>query len=265
MSCIFESTEFCLNKKNISFILKENIFKNYKEVCNKYSPEENDEKKYSKNAKNDAKNDAKNGEKYAKNEKNAKNDVFIKEKDKLFWMLYFFENDYSNYMMLGKNTYSFEMKEKTKLIKNIKEKKKELKHFKIKVTDIEADLLYSKQIKVSTLFILLILKNINFLYFTENLIYQWNGGYDKTFILKHNTLDNIYTNEDKALTDEYFELLKESRLLVDNLKKPVRGLSYYKVNDLKEMCKKLNINIMKNAKKTFSKKELYEKVIQKIC
>ena len=156
-------------------------------------------------------------------------------------------------------------KEKTKLIKKIKENKKDLKHFKIKISDIESDLLYSKKINITTLFILLTLKNINLLYYTEKLIYQWKkNGNEKMFILKHNILDNIYINEDKAITDEYFESLKQSRLLVDSLKKPVRGLSYYKVGDLKEIYKILKINIMKNAKKTFSKKELYEKIIQKI-
>ena len=256
---ICEILEFSLNRKNISSILKDNIFKSHEEICNNYKQTNTN------NTNNNAKNNAKNNANNANNANNdAKTDFFIKEKDKLFWMLYFFEYDYNSYIMLGKNTYSFEMKEKTKLIKNIKERKKELKHFKIKITDIEADLLYNKQMKVSTFFIILILKNINFLYYTENLIYQWNSGNDKTFILKHNTIDNIYTNEDKALTDEYFELLQESRLLVDNLKKPIKGLSYYKVNDLKEICEKLKINIMKNAKKSFSKKELYEKIIQKI-
>jgi hypothetical protein len=256
---IFEITDYCLNKKNISFILKENIFKNHQEISNKYTDYNNINKSGNKTIN-------KLGNKTINKLGNkTKNDFFIKEQDKLFWMLYIFENGYDNYIMLGKNTYVFEMKYKTKLIKKIKENKKDLKHFKIKISDIEADLLYSKKINITTLFILLTLKNINFLYYTENLIYQWKKkGNEKMFILKHNILDNIYINEDKALTDEYFESLKQSRLLVDSLKKPIRGLSYYKVGDLKEMCKILKINIMKNAKKTFSKKELYEKIIQKI-
>jgi len=262
---ICEILEFSLNRKNISSILKDNIFKSHEEISNNYKQTNaKNNTNNTNNNTNNAKNNTNNTKNNTNNANNTNTDFFIKEKDKLFWMLYFFEFDYNSYVMLGKNTYSFEMKEKTKLIKNIKERKKELKHFKIKITDIEADLLYNKQMKVSTFFILLILKNINFLYYTENLIYQWNSGNDKTFILKHNTIDNIYTNEDKALTDEYFELLQESRLLVDNLKKPIKGLSYYKVNDLKEICEKLKINIMKNAKKSFSKKELYEKIIQKI-
>jgi hypothetical protein len=241
---IFEINEYCLNKRNISLILKEcskNICDNFnKETINKTVEP-------------------------TIHVKNVVNHSYIKEKDKLFWMLYIFEHGYENYSMLGKNTYSFEMKTKTKLIKQIKENKQELKHFKLKVSDIEADLLYSKKMKVTTLFTLLIIKNINFLYYTENLIYQWKkADNEQIFILNHNKTDNIYLNEDKALSDEYFDKLNKTRLIVDNLKKPIRGVSSYKVSELKEMCEKLNINIMKNMKKTFAKKELYEKIVQRI-
>jgi len=257
-SNFFEITDYCLNNKNISLILKEHIFKNHEEICDKYNSSNKQH-----NPSNKQHNPSNNPSNKQQNSTN--NDFFIKEKDKLFWMLYIFENGYDNYNMLGKNTYSLEMKEKTKLVKQVKERKKELKSFKIKIHDIEADLLYSKKINITTLFTLLTIKHINFLYYTENIVYQWKKEEnDKFFIIKHNTLDNIFTNEDKALTDEYFELLKESRLLVDNLKKPIMGVSYYKVGELKDICEKFKINIMKNAKKTFSKKELYEKILQKV-
>tara|TARA_B100000795_G_scaffold91682_1_gene66930 strand:- start:2910 stop:3635 length:726 start_codon:yes stop_codon:yes gene_type:complete len=240
MSSIFEKTDYCLNKNNISAILKGSLFKNYKDFCQTTEETVPFVKKVP-----------------------IKKKMFIKEKDKLFWMLYIFEN--GDYTMLGKNTYSFEMKEKTKLIKQVKEHKQELKHFKLKTSDVEADLLYSKRMNITTFFTLLIVKNINFLYYTENIIYQWKKeGNDKMFILNHNTKDNIYVNEDKALTDEYFKILGENRLIVENLKKPIRGVSSYKVGEIKEICKKLNINIMKNSNKNFSKKELYEKIVQKI-
>ena len=104
-SGIFDIKDFCLNKKNISLIFKENIFKNHKEICNKYE---------SYNKANNLKNDVNKSVNKAVNKAVNKtdSDFFIKEKDKLFWMLYIFENDYSNYIMLGKNKYSFEMKEK---------------------------------------------------------------------------------------------------------------------------------------------------------
>ena len=49
------------------------------------------------------------------------------------------------------------------------------------------------------------------------------------------------------MVDEYFNDLKKTRLVIDNLNKPIKGVSTYKVVELKEICSKLQINIMKNA------------------
>lgn len=268
---IFEIKTYCLNKKNISRILRENFFIdenkiNFNNIVKKNS---NFESKTIDKSNTIGQSNTlgqsntigqSNTTKYIK-----KPTHFIREKDKLFWMLYIFQNSYESYNMLGKNTYSFEMKEKTKYVKQIKKDKKDLKQYKIKISELEADLLYSKAININTFFILLILNKINFIYYTENLVFQWKRpNNETTFILNHDKKNNIYYDEDKALVDEYFNDLKKTRLVIDNLNKPIKGVSTYKVNEIKEICSKLQINIMKNAKKTFSKKELYEKIVQKI-
>lgn len=264
-SSIFEIKTYCLNKKNISTILRENFFMdenkiNFNNIIKKNTFDNNFGNTIGNTIDSaiDSAND--NTIKHI-----TKYNNFIREKDKLFWMLYIFQNGYENYTMLGKNTYSFEMKEKTNFVKQIKKNKKELKQFKIKISDLEADLLYSKAININTFFVLLILSNINFIYYTKNLLFQWKmSKNENTFILNHDKKNNIYYDEDKALVDEYFNNLKKTRLLIDNLNKPIKGLSAYKVMEIKELCNNLQINIMKNAKKTFSKKELYEKIVQKI-
>ena len=48
------------------------------------------------------------------------------------------------------------------------------------------------------------------------------------------------------------------------MKKPVKGISNYKAHELRDICKKLNIDIMKTPTKTKTKKELYQLVIEKI-
>lgn len=262
---IFEIKKYCLNKKNISRILKENFFVdeekiNFNNIIKKNSNFESNEVDKNNTTCKGNKNNQSNTTKNIK-----KPTHFIREKDKLFWMLYIFQNSYESYNMLGKNTYSFEMKEKTKFVKQIKKDKKDLKQYKIKISELEADLLYSNAININTFFILLILNKINFVYYTENLVFQWKRpNNETTFILKHDKKNNIYYDEDRALVDEYFNDLKKTRLVIDNINKPIKGVSTYKVNELKEICIKLQINIMKNAKKTFSKKELYEKIVQQI-
>lgn len=251
----FEITEYCLNKKNLSFIFNNNFdgdgsinYKNISETADfSYVSEQmpSHEKTYEK--------------------KQSFGGDYIKEKDKLFWMLYIFENSFQAYTMLSKNKYSFEMKIKTELASLIKKNKKKLKQYKIKVCDLESDLLYSKSIDITTFFVILMLKNINLMYYNENLIYQWKEyGNESTFILSHDTKNDIYKNEDKALVDEYFNKLKESRLEVDNLKKPIKAISAYKLGGVKDICQQLNIKTMKNSVKSFTKKELYEKIVQKL-
>ena len=51
--------------------------------------------------------------------------------------------------------------------------------------------------------------------------------------------------------------LKENRIIVDNINKPLKAISSYKVNDIRDLCKKFNINVMKSPTKYKTKKELY--------
>ena len=223
--------KYCLNKKNISTILKSRII-DYKDV-----PTE------------------------IKTKKDIRKKPRIFNKDVLFWMYYIFYHGLDRYEMIGKNKYSEEMKEKTNLIKKIKENKSILKQNKLKMSDIESDLLYSKKIKVETLFIILYIHKINFIYYTDSIIYLHKSyENDKTMYIYYDKKNNIY--EEKKEID--IEELMKSRLKIDLLAKPLRAISYYKANDIKEMCKILNISIMKNAVKTYTKKELYEKIVQKI-
>ena len=131
----------------------------------------------------------------------------------------------------------------------------------MKYSDIESDILYSKKINIHTFFIILYLQKINFIYYTDTILYIYKT-YDntKTLYLYHDKKNDIYTK----INNVDVETLMETRLKVDILSKPIKAISYYKADDIKNICKKLNINIMKNATKHFTKKELYEKIVQKI-
>lgn len=224
--------KYCLNKKNISTILKLDI-KKYKDIDIEKKPKIQERKKK----------------------------PLILKKDVLFWMYYIFKYGIDKYELIGKNKYSEEMREKTELIKNIKKNKALLKQNKIKYSDIESDLLYSKKIKIETLFIILHIHNINFIYYTDTVLYIYKSyENDKTMYIYHNKKDNVYEKKDKIDIED----LMLSRLKIDILSKPLRAISYYKADDIKKMCKTLDINIMKNAMKTYTKKDLYEKIVQKI-
>ena len=225
--------EYCLNKKNISTILQNSLlFMDLKQE-NEVSPPKKKKKQYKK----------------------------IHDKDTLFWILYIFENSFDSYDMIGRDKYSVEMKHKTKYVELIKKNKSDLKQYKIKISDLEGDLLYIKSINIKTFFILLVLKKINFVYYTDKLFFH-HKSYEnkKTIIVYHDKKNDVFNNIDNI----DIEGIKSDRLIIENISKPIRAISYYKAENIKNICKKLNIGIMKNSTKMFTKKELYQKILREI-
>ena len=221
--------KYCLNKKNISTILK--CSQTFIDIAQK-------EKKESK-------------------PKNKKHGRKIHDKDTLFWIYYIFEKGFQSYEMIGRDKYSVEMKNKANIVQLIKENKKDLKQYKIKISDLESDLLYSKSINIKTFFIMLVLKKINLIYYTDKLFYEYKSYDNKnTIILYHDKKNNVYEHKEDININE----IKMNKLVIESISKPIRAISYYKLNDIKNMCNTLKIDIMKNFTKTFTKKELYQKI-----
>ena len=64
-------------------------------------------------------------------------------------------------------------------------------------------------------------------------------------------------------TDKLYDYTNKL-LQVESLKKPIKSISNYKAQQIKDICKKLNIDIMKTPTKCKTKKQLYQLVIEKI-
>lgn len=191
--------------------------------------------------------------------KSKKNEFFIKEKDKLFWYLFIFENGYEAYNLLGRNKYSKEMDDKVNYVKYLKNEKRLLKDFKLKFNDIQENILYNS-LNIFSLLAITSIKKINLIYFTDSL-YFVNNKYDKDpLIIYYDTQNKQYNKIEKIDESE----LKKNRLNIIHIQKPIKGVSSYKVSELEDFCKILNINTMKNGIKKLKKKELYEKIILKI-
>ena len=97
----------------------------------------------------------------------------------------------------------------------------------------------------------------NNIYYEEN-----NNDESKKYVVKYNKDTDKYGILE--ISDEKLEELKKNKLIVLNLAKPIKALSSYKVVELKEICKRLKINIMKTTTKCKTKKELYQLIQEKI-
>ena len=122
----------------------------------------------------------------------------------------------------------------------------ELDNYKFKnKASICEKLSYNKNIDLCVLNILCLFFKLNICYVCENI-------YIKMF---YNTeIDNYYIlNKDLS-----FKMIKYEKLLdiidnkyeITNINKPINSMSYYKLDELKELCYKLNISIEEKTKKT---------------
>ena len=186
----------------------------------------------------------------------------ITDKDKLFWYLYIFENGEQQYELLGRNKYSEEMRLKVNYIEELKNAKQILKENKLKFNDLQENLLYSKM-NIYSLLAITLIKKINLIYYTDSIFFM-NKKYENknSLIINYDKENKIFYREQNV---EDIEKISKNKLVITNLKKPLKSLSAYKIAELHEICNVLNINIMKNATKKLKKKELYEKIVQKIA
>ena len=140
--------------------------------------------------------------------------------------------------------------------------KKQLKHLKVKINEMEGHLANDSKLDITYLEPMAIIEKYNFVFMNEKIYYE-NITYpgNPTCIVKYFTdIDKFGLFLDEKKLFDY----KDKLFIVDNMKKPVKGISNYKANELRDICKKLNIDIMKTPTKTKTKKELYQLVIEKI-
>lgn len=185
------------------------------------------------------------------------------QKDTLFWCFYILKNGYSKYEMEINNAYFVtEKNEKFKYIKEVRQQKDLLKLHKIKpLSEIESDLTNSEKITLKSFFSLCILENLNVIVIDNRKYYECILNDDPTIhvICKDNDTKEYYI--ELNLSKDKINYYKDNYYKILNFETSLKSISSYKVEDLHEMCKKLNIDISKSSNKKKTKKELYELIV----
>lgn len=192
------------------------------------------------------------------------NDFFIPEQDDgLFWCWFIFIYGFSEYEILKNNNFVVEKEYKIQFIDKIRNNKKTLKEMKVKIADMEGHLANDPILNINYLEPMIILDKYNFMYINDKFYYSnINIPDTKSCIIKYfEKLDKygLFLGAENKLFDYTNKLL-----LVENIEKPIKAISNYKAEQLKDICKKLNIDIMKTPTKRKTKKELYTLIIEKI-
>ena len=201
---------------------------------------------------------------------NNTNHFFIpKQKDSLFWCFYIMKYGDVNYELLGKITPIIEKKQKIEYIEKIRKEKTLIKSHKFaSLAHIENKLANEYKIDLYTFFTLCVVENLNVIYINKRTYYELlmnNANADNVndiFII-HSFENDKFGYKLFSINDPEIEKYKSILLKIENIDKPIKSLSSYKIQELIDYCVKLDINIInKETGKTKLKKELYESLIQ---
>jgi hypothetical protein len=197
--------------------------------------------------------------------------IILKEKDSLFWSFFIMIHGIVEYEKMQPINLIVEKKWKIEYIEKLRLNKALMKKYKYAtLTHIESQLLNETKIDLPTFFSLCVLENLNILYLCKRSYYELkvNSGDPIMYVLhrlddkpNNKYLKNAYAYEMATqgnITSYYSDYLK-----IDNLQKPFKAMSSYKLSELTDFCNKLGLEtIDTNTNKTKNKKDLYESLIQ---
>jgi hypothetical protein len=200
-----------------------------------------------------------------------------KQKDSLFWCFYILKHGFSNYEMEINNQYFVvEKNEKFKYIDLFRKNKELLKLHKIRpLTELEDDLANKDKISIKTFFALCILENINVLLVNKRKVYELLC----TDVDEKHPVNVIHRNNETYehlieldTTEEIIKKYRETYYKMSSFDATLKSMGSYKLEELTDLCKKLDINIepkvnecnsKKQGNKKITKKDIYELLVLK--
>jgi len=248
---ISELEPYILNEANMLNYLKYNTKNNCKMKNDKFF----NETKLLKSTDNEKKNE-------------KKHFLFIpKENDSLFWCYYIILNGDVKYELLNVKNDIISKQIKIEFISKIRDNKHTIRLYKFDtISNIESNLANDNTINIKTVMALCVIEKINIIFIKKNTYYELLMNDDKPiYVIREVVLKNNYTKKygfeiaDQTLIEE----IKQQLYKIDNLDKPIKSLSAYKVSDLIEIANKLAIETTnKETGKNKTKNDLYEAIIQ---
>jgi len=183
--------------------------------------------------------------------------------DPLIWYYNILLNGMQSYHFLGNNAYQEENKMKMELVYKIRDNKQLLKNHKIKYREVESNLSNDAKINMYTFLALLIVSETNFYYSDDKFYYEKLTNPDLSrycYVLKKNEKYYLWMDE----SNPNIEMLKKKLISINNLDKPLPGISNFKKSELEDWCKKLQIKYEHIGQKKLTKSKLYALIQENI-
>jgi hypothetical protein len=216
---------------------------------------------------------SKNNKQKDKNKEYVKSSIIKKDttykptqKDSLFWCFYIIKYGFSKYEMeIGNQHFVIEKQEKIKYIEMLRENKYKdiLKTHKIKpLTSIEDNLANHDRISIKTFFALCVIENINIILIDKRKLYETIMTDDlKIHVIQRNSLTHENYIELDVLP-ESINTYRETYYKMTTFDVSLKTMASYKLDELLELCKKLNIDTKPDTNnKKVTKKDIYELLV----
>ena len=199
---------------------------------------------------------------YQKEELSKKPSIFIpREKDTLLWCFYLMKHGDVKYEMLEYKNILTEKNLKIEYVEKIRKEKQTVKTYKFAtLTHIENNLANENQLDVKTFLTLCAIENLNILFVKNKTYYELLMNDNNELHIVHLLQNYKYGHE---INPTSATQIKTTLYQLDNIDKPIKSMSGYKLSELVEICEKLTIDVInKETNKSKGKKELYEAIIQ---
>lgn len=199
--------------------------------------------------------------------------------DKLFWIFYKIINNFNDTDLEHINSFKIMKEFKINSVEKFKNQKNILKDFKIQKSAVEDDLTNNEKISFKTFHALCVLYLVNVILIRDNNTYcvLCTNNDEKVINLQNYKLLKITNVKmssqfndfdielvNNSTTEEELQKILKSYYAIENLEKPLKAFSNYKLDDLVSLAEKLNINIYDEHTKKKKKQELYENILQKL-
>jgi len=196
-----------------------------------------------------------------------KNDYFYPSldcKDNLFWCWITHHFGSQEYELNKNDLYNYEINKKFEYVSYIRGNKHLLKSLKLNRIKLEENLLDDNGIDLGLFTFICLVHKYNIIYTDNYMYYEYIDEFNNDYIMinKRNNKYGLYIKE--KITKDNLESFKKNKWIIESITKPLRSVSSYKVGEIREICKIMNIDIMKTEKKSYTKNELYEKIKQHI-
>ena len=182
--------------------------------------------------------------------------------DTLFWCFYIINYNKTEYELLSKTGFKEEKAFKISFLEKVNQKKELLKNHKIKYALLHNELINSQTIDLITFKCLCIFYELNVIIIKDKLYYEFLYGNDKPIQVIH-FKNNKYGLEENV-TQTKVNFYRVNLLKLDETKKKLLSMSHYNMNNILEMCKKLDIPVYNDKQKHRLKKDLYAELQVKL-